>query len=120
MINIFCITDCDGLKYVGASKSCVRAVLSWLVYDKKNNIKKNNSRLLNLEYCEIEVIDECEPTDKKIKLKYWIDKIDCVNERKMTFDKKKRSKELYNYRISWGGYYKSNNNLLEIDVNLFQ
>lgn len=34
--------------------------------------------------------------------------------------KSKKAKELYQYKISWGGNEKYNNNLLKIDINLFQ
>jgi len=97
------------------------------------NIDETNS--------SIELIEDY-PCNNKTELKqreqYWMDKIECINERRAYQSKEDRrsykkikSKEAYEknkdivkqktqYINSWGGDKRSNNNLLETDVNIFQ
>ena len=80
---------------------------------------------------QVEILEECEDKDRSIREQYYIDIYDCVNVknavRKKYWDKvdenkkkmkiwKKKDKE---YKDSWGGDKRSNNNLLEIDLNYF-
>ena len=89
----------------------------------------------------IELIEDY-PCNNKQELKqreqYWMDKIDCINRRRAYQSKEDRrsykkikGKEAYEkkkdivkqksqYINSWGGDKRTNNNLLETDVNLFQ
>ena len=80
---------------------------------------------------EVEILEECEDKDRKIREQYYIDKYDCVNVknpvRKKYWDNieenkiymkiwKKKNKE---YKDSWGGDKRNNNNLLCIDIKCF-
>ena len=71
MVNIYCITDCNGLKYVGSTRQDIRHRLSSHTYEKKKGIKKCESHKLDLNNCEIEILETCNPKDTKEKLKYW-------------------------------------------------
>lgn len=69
MINIYKITDCNGLCYVGSTKSDIRRRLASHCYEKK---KGNRSLLkLDLDNCEIEVLEVCDAKYKKEKIIYW-------------------------------------------------
>tara|TARA_S200002703_G_scaffold32414_1_gene28273 strand:+ start:79 stop:321 length:243 start_codon:yes stop_codon:yes gene_type:complete len=72
-VNIYCITDCNGLKYVGSTRSDIRHRLANHTYEKKKGRRKCESHKLDLENCEIEVLEVCEPKDSKLRLKYWTD-----------------------------------------------
>ena len=78
---------------------------------------------------EVEILEECEDKDRQIREQFWIDSYDCVNRNnpvaKKDWDKrnkekmklwKKKDKE---YKDSWGGDKRNNNNLLCIDINYF-
>ena len=78
---------------------------------------------------QVEILEECEDKDREIREQFWIDSYDCVNRNnpvaKKDWDKrnkekmklwKKKDKE---YKDSWGGDKRNNNNLLLIDINLF-
>ena len=141
MISIYKITDCNGLCYVGSTKQTVRYRLLHHIYDKRNG-KYYSSSKLDLENCEIEVIEECDPEIRYEREQYYIENTDCVNEigakykgrnieKKKNYDCKRLSnikdktsqydKKRREYLYSWGGsYYRQTNNLLKIDVNLFQ
>ena len=67
-------------------------------YDDQNKDKKKQYYLDNIEH------------KKKYNKEYYIN-----NKEQQKQDKKKS----YNYKKSWGGNKKDNNNLLEIDINLF-
>ena len=169
MVNIYKITDINGLCYVGSTRSDIRHRLANHTYSKNNNNGYCSSHKLDLENCEIEVLEVCKPEIRYEREKYYINTIDCVNERKMNFDRKeyirkylkhyrennkekikekikeyheknndeikviqrqyreqnkdklnKYKRELRSYKNSWGGDIRFHNNLLEIDVNLFQ
>ena len=72
MVNIYKITDCNGLIYIGSTKSTVRERLSNHRYEKKKGRIRCSSHKLDLDNCEIEVLEECDPKDKKEKLKYFM------------------------------------------------
>ena len=81
------------------------------------------------------ILETCESNQRKEREKYWINKIDCVNVRKMDCEdrvyeydygnKYYKSKNTYmkkirEYEKSWGGRVDNNNNsLLKIDINVF-
>ena len=107
---------------------------------RKNSKRQTTSHKLDLENCEIRILEECDYRDTYERERYWIDKIDCVNILKNTYDRNskkykqaartrsiewtknnKQRKLDYNrirhhYIYSWGG---NHNNLLQIDVNIF-
>jgi hypothetical protein len=134
MVSIYCIEDINDLKYIGSTKLNVNTRLLHHIYDKKNN-KTCSSNKLNLEYSTIYILESCETNQRKEREKYWINKIDCVNIRKMDCEdrvyeydygnKYYKSKNTYmkkirEYEKSWGGRVDNNNNsLLKIDINVF-
>jgi hypothetical protein len=157
MVNIYKITDINGLCYVGSTRQNIRHRLSNHTYKKKKNIRYCSSHKLDLDNCEIEVLETCNPEIRYEREKHYINTIDCVNQIKYNFDEKEYQKEyreqnkekikeyqennkeklkqyrennkekikeyqkeLNSYKNSWGGYIRYNNNLLKIDVNLFQ
>lgn len=147
MIKIYRIVDnTNGNIYIGKTKKkylCQR--LAQHKYDYKNNEKTCMSRdiIKNGDY-KIELIEE---TDDDTRERYWVENSECINkhipgrtrqeyreknkESKSRTDKEyyKNNKEKikYNtkhrrqYKSSWGGDPRSNNNnnLLKIDPNLF-
>ena len=137
MINIYCIEDCDGLKYVGSTKQTLKKRF------KGHKCKSGNfcsSRLLNMEKSQITLLETCDISERKERESYWINKLDCVNVKKLNFNKaeynaqyrnrniekekeyiKQYKKNRRSYTLSWGGDLRAdNNNLLKIDIdNLF-
>ena len=79
MVNIYCITDCNGLKYVGSTRQTVKKRLSNHTYEKKKGKNNCSSHKLDLDNCEIEVLEECEGNNRTIREQYWIQNTDCVN-----------------------------------------
>jgi len=86
--NIYCIEDINGLKYIGSTNRNINIRLIEHKYDKRKNIKKVSSKLLDLNNCNISLLEECEISNKKEREKYWINRIDCVNKYDLTFDVK--------------------------------
>lgn len=72
-VNIYCITDCNGLKYIGATRSDIRHKLACHTYEKKKGRRKCEAYKLDLDNCVIEVLEVCEPKQKKVRLQHWID-----------------------------------------------
>ena len=79
---------------------------------------------------EVEILEECNISNRKEREQYYIDNNDCVNKfrangwvrtRKWE-DKyeKEYNKKKYEFKKSWGGDKRHNNNLLQIDCNLFK
>jgi predicted GIY-YIG superfamily endonuclease len=131
--KIYCITDVNGIQYVGQTKQTVKKRLCEHRKDKKRG-KTCSSRLLNLDDCMINILEECyNKWDADEAEKKWIKKIDCVNKNKYDFNRQEYMKE-YNkknketkseydkkrseYQKSWGGDRKYNNNLLAIDPDI--
>ena len=126
--KIYLIEDSKGFKYVGSTNQSLNKRLS--VHKSHKKIGKYcSSSKLNLDDCRIICIDECNEEDKKDKESYWINKIDAVNDRRLNIDfnkayrkqyYKEKLKQYNKYQKSWGGDIRSNNNnLLKIDVNIF-
>ncbi len=116
--NIYCIEDLHNLKYIGSTKNTLKSRLSGHKSHKKKR-KDCSSCRLDLDNCEIYELETCDISHKKEREKYWINNTYCVNTRKLNFDKKKY-REYHQYRKSWGGDQRYNNNLLKIDTTLFQ
>lgn len=96
---IYCIEDINDLKYVGKTIQKLKHRLYGHRGDKKND-KRCSSAKLNLYNCIIYKLEECEEEVSKEREKYWINKIDCVNEMKYNGeDKEKRKEYLKNYYI---------------------
>jgi len=132
MVKIYCITDCNGLHYVGSTIKTLSQRLSIHKNHKKTGIYYSSSKL-DLDNCEIDLLEQCEECDRKERERFYINKIDCVNDNKLNFDKdqydkrwkqqnrdkilviqkrfrqknghrrKFRDKERKQYQYSWGG-----------------
>ena len=141
MVKIYCITDCNGLNYVGRTIKTLEQRLS-VHRSKAKTLKDCSSFQLNLNDCSIHVLEECNEDEMNEKEKYWINHIECVNhikfngtdkQKKKITDKKasrvsyikNREKKLkytqnrYNFLKTWGGHPYKDNNLFRIDVDLF-
>ena len=87
MTTIYCIEDINDLKYVGSTINKLNVRLAKHRYDKKTNRYKSSSKL-NLENCIIYPLETCSESDRFEREKYWINKIECVNQIKFNFDQK--------------------------------
>jgi hypothetical protein len=122
MVTIYCIEDINDLKYVGSTSQTLGTRLCSHRCDKRNLKKRQcSSSKLNLEYCIIYPLETCNECDRQERESYWIDKIDCVNERTAKADRdkyKEYKNQLNKYQRSWAidSHY---NNLLWIDCVIF-
>ena len=91
MTTIYCIEDINDLKYVGSTINKLNVRLAKHRYDKKTNRYKSSSKL-NLENCIIYPLETCSESDRFEREKYWINKIECVNQIKFNFDQKEWNK----------------------------
>jgi hypothetical protein len=83
MYTIYCIKDINDLKYVGSTKQKLNRRLLIHKNDKKINNYCSSSKL-DLDNCEIYSLEtDVIKKDKKERERYWINKIDCVNEKKL-------------------------------------
>ena len=119
--KIYCVEDCNGLKYIGQTTTRLKQRLSQHKYVKNH---KNNcsSGRLDLDNCEIKILEICAIERRNEVEQYWIDRIDCVNKNNTyPLNRQSYKKNYDKYQKSWGGDLRAdNNNLLKIDVNLFQ
>tara|TARA_R110000782_G_C14549428_1_gene384778 strand:- start:47 stop:496 length:450 start_codon:yes stop_codon:yes gene_type:complete len=129
--------------YIGSTIQTLEARLIGHKSESKNNSVKNNSSkiILKNDDFDIELIENHPCNTKReleIREQYFMDKLDCVNlqkayrtredrlkmnrifDKKRTRDHKPYLKQYREYRSSWGGDKRFNNNMLETDVNLFQ
>ena len=128
-IKIYCIEDINGNKYIGSTGSELKKRL-W----RHRSHNDCSSGKLDLYNCFIYTIEECNRENRREREQHWIDNTDCVNIRNVIFDKKKHDKQYYidnkdkvrehekqcyHYQKSWGGDKRRNNNLLEIDIDIF-
>ena len=138
--KIYCITDIDGLNYIGSTiQKYVSQRINHHRWRKKNNGNCSSNKL-NLDNCFVNILEECDKNIRKEREQYWIDNTNCVNKLNALFDKKqdyiknkdkrkewmknnfdmkKYSSNRQEYYKSWGGDKRWNNNLLAINVNLF-
>jgi len=141
IVRIYCIEDCNGLKYVGSTKRTLKRRLS----GHREKINHCMSRELDLENCKIYTLEETDEEHRNIREQYWMDNIDCVNYQNTIFNKKEhyennkehfvkykhqwyeknkdkinqRNKDNRMFQLTWGGDPRSNNNLLKIDLDIF-
>lgn len=143
MLKIYRIVDnTNGNIYIGKTTQTLKARLYG---HKHKNTCSSHNIIKNGDY-RIELIEE---TDDDTRERYWIQNTDCINIRKLDYDKIKQNKKYYEnnkekisqkhkkyieynfesiqkykknrdiYINSMGGDPRYNNNLLKIDPNLF-
>jgi hypothetical protein len=135
--KIYLIEDINGLKYVGSTKQNVGDRVAGHKYKSKHRkLRQCSSNLLDCDNWKWYILEECSKENVKEREYYWINKTECVNIKKgiyaMCKDKKKyvndydmkkygmtKSTYWHRYNLSWGGDKRFQNNLLAIDVNLF-
>ena len=85
------IIDVNGLKYVGKTSKTLNSRLNQHLYDKK---KRNHcsSKELDLDNCEIILIQECSEEDSKEREYFWITGLTCVNKNNRSLNKKEWSR----------------------------
>ena len=130
IVRIYCIEDCNGLKYIGSTKRSLKSRL----YNHIKEVKYCSSQELDLENCKIYTLEKTDEENRKVREQYWMDNTECVNKCKVIGNKKEREKQYHqenkvkrnqyrrNYHkfiISWGGDSRYNNNLLKIDLDIF-
>jgi len=93
MVSIYLIEDINDLKYVGSTTKKLNDRLTGHRYDKKTRNTYCSSSKLNLYNCIIIELERCNKEDKKERERYWINKIDCVNQIKLNFDRNEYQKE---------------------------
>ena len=76
--QIYCIEDCNGLKYVGSTIQTLKKRLIKHRSGKKTGRYYSSSEL-DLDNCKIYQLEECDDCDRRIKEQYWINRVDCVN-----------------------------------------
>ena len=132
----------NGNIYIGSTKNKLSQRLSGHKTEYKYHPEKNISSgiILKNKNFKMELIENY-PCDTKreleIREQYFIDNLECVNinkafltreqhrikhreyDKRRTRDYKPYLKQYRNYRVSWGGDARFNNNLLLIDTCLF-
>ncbi len=97
MVSIYLIEDINDLKYVGSTTQKLYNRFSRHKSDKKIGNYCSSSKL-NLYNCIIIELERCNKEDRKERERYYINKIDCVNEVKLNGrDKDNRKK----YNKEW-------------------
>jgi len=82
MVCIYCIEDINDLKYVGSTTQ----TLNNRLYGHRSNSNKCSSSKLNLYNCIIYELESCPENERTERERYWINKIDCVNSKKLNYD----------------------------------
>lgn len=118
---IYCIEDINDLKYVGKTKQKLNDRLTGHRASKKNK-GDCSSKKLNLDYCIIYPLEECEEGLSKEREKYWINKVGAVNVFRLIGENKKlkkiRDKERYAENKEYHknqnkSYYEKNKEILK-------
>ena len=132
MMKIYRIIDnTNGNIYIGKTTQkylCQR--LASHVKDYRRNNPISSSKIIKNGDYKIELIEE---TDDETRERYWIENSECVNqlipnrvagEKKQyntqwNIDNKPYFKQYSQFRNTWGGDPRYNNNLLKIDTDVF-
>ena len=119
MYTIYCIEDINDLKYVGSTKQTLDKRFQKHKTSKK--IYKNcSSQKLDLDNCKMYSLETgVSKKNKKERERYWINEIDCVNERKLNFNKdeyiknynRKNKDKIYEKRKDYYKRYYQENSL---------
>ena len=94
MVTIYCIEDINDLKYVGSTKLKLNKRLIKHRCDKNKNHYYSSSKL-DLDNCKIYSLEICNESNRKKRERYWINKIDCVNQLKLNYDNQEFCKKYY-------------------------
>ena len=142
------VDNTNGNVYVGSSKLDLEKRISLHISNYKNPNSSNCSSSIIIQNNDYfyEIIEECDLNNRKERERYYINHTEkCINtiklngtsiedKRKATkkYDDKRRhcpirkeqvskNKKSYNkFQFSWGGDKRYNNNLLQIDLDLFK
>tara|TARA_R110002072_G_scaffold283881_1_gene447569 strand:+ start:327 stop:776 length:450 start_codon:yes stop_codon:yes gene_type:complete len=87
------IEDINDMKYVGSTTSKLNRRLSEHRSHKKIGRTDCSSSKLNLYNSIITQLEQCNLEQRKEREKYWINEIDCVNEKKLNGRDKDKQKE---------------------------
>ena len=91
MVKIYVIIDVNGLKYVGKTTSRLNIRLN----KHRSEKKYCSSQKLDLNNCEIYLLQECSEEDVKQREYFWIQGLTCVNQITGSFNKKEYNKGQY-------------------------
>jgi hypothetical protein len=94
MVTIYCIEDCNSLKYIGSTKNKITNRLTDHKRDKRNKVYVTSSQL-DLDNSKIYSLETCNESNRKARESYWINKIECVNQVKLNYDHNKARKIYY-------------------------
>jgi len=147
MVSVYKITDCNGLNYIGTTVQKLSYRLNDHRSDKKARRNGMTSSKLDLDNCEITLLETCNHENRNEREQYYMDVTECVNTKntvrkfcRKTYNKnaretkadyyinyrernRKKAKSymtsLYQYQLTWGGIKYKENNLLMIDDDLF-
>jgi len=120
-MKIYCIEDINDLKYVGKTIQKLNDRL-WGHRQSKKDRGDCSSGKLNLDYCIIYKLEECEEGLSKDRERYWINKLNTVNIQKLNGEdkEKRREKDKINYyknkeyyKNRWENYYEKNKEKLK-------
>ena len=90
---IYCIEDINDLKYVGKTKQKLNDRLTGHRNDQYRNHGKCSSMKLHLEHSIIYLLEECEEDLSKDRERYWINKLNTVNIKKLNGEDKEKRRE---------------------------
>ncbi len=145
MIKIYCIECIEtGEKYIGSTK---QKLLSSRIADHKHKKSCRSRYIIKRGNWKYYLLEEVEVSQRLIREQYYMDTTDkCINKNRaigytqkeylevnkdrfkqyrkvydqLNKDKiKEYHKQLNNYKNTWGGDSRSNNNLLQISLDLF-
>jgi predicted GIY-YIG superfamily endonuclease len=118
----------DSHNYIGSTKNMCKRIS---VHKTPKNECSSKIIIESGNY-SVEILEECQENKRNEREQYWIDRFECVNVNnpiaKKDWDKKPENKIAMKewkrkdkqYKDSWGGDKRSNNNLLCISIDIFQ